>query len=298
MKKSEYKSIDTNSLRLFLAVYETGSLTGAAKLLGVNQSTASHGLQKLRKIFDDQLFVKSGRGIVPTDRVIELIPRIRKLLPDLTNLLQTQSFDPAEETKPIVIGTNGCGRLLITQQIFGAEEMNGLSLKFIDVGTGRNVEDILIKNKADVAIAISNNKISEHIHKKSLFKDTMRVYYDPEQGDAPKDIAEYCSALHATIDFDSDELSMVDVSLGKIGVNRTVALRVANIEVLPHLMKGTKLITTMPRQFSQNLFSDLAQCEPPIQIPPFSIDMMWHVRSDNSPRNRWLQKLIMSTFEK
>ncbi len=298
MKKSEYKSIDTNSLRLFLAVYDVGSLTEAAKLLGVNQSTASHGLQKLRKMFDDQLFVKSGRGIVPTDRVIELIPRVRKLLPELTNLLQTQSFDPAEETKPIIIGTNGCGRLLITQQIFGAEEMNGLSLKFIDVGTGRNVEDILIKNKADVAIAISNNKISEHIRKKSLFKDTMRVYYDPEQGDAPKDIAEYCSALHATIDFDSDELSMVDVTLGKIGVKRTVALRVANIEVLPHLMKGTKLITTMPRQFSQNLFSDLAQCEPPIQIPPFSIDMMWHVRSDNSPRNRWLQKLIMSTFEK
>ena len=298
MNKSEYKSIDTKSLRLFLAVYDVGSLTEAAKLLGVNQSTASHGLQKLRKIFDDQLFVKSGRGIVPTDRVIELIPRVRKLLPELTNLLQTQSFDPAEETKPIIIGTNGCGRLLITQQIFGAEEMNGLSLKFIDVGTGRNVEDILIKNKADVAIAISNNKISEHIRKKSLFKDTMRVYYDPEQGDAPKDIAEYCSALHATIDFDSDELSMVDVTLGKIGVKRTVALRVANIEVLPHLMKGTKLITTMPRQFSQNLFSDLAQCEPPIQIPPFSIDMMWHVRSDNSPRNRWLQKLIMSTFEK
>ncbi len=297
MKKSEYKSIDTNSLRLFLAVYETGSLTGAAKLLGVNQSTASHGLQKLRKIFDDQLFVKSGRGIVPTDRVIELIPRIRKLLPELTNLWQTQSFDPAEETKPIIIGTNGCGRLLITQQIFGAEEMNGLSLKFIDVGTGRNVEDILIKNKADVAIAISNNKISEHIRKKSLFKDTMRVYYDPDQGDAPKDIAEYCSALHATIDFDSDELSMVDVTLGRIGVTRKVVLRVATIEALPPLMKGTKLITTMPRQFSQNLFSDLAQCEPPIQIPPFSIDMLWHVRSDNSPRNRWLKKLIMSAFE-
>ena len=160
MNKSEYKSIDTNSLRLFLAVYDTGSLTGAAKILGVNQSTASHGLQKLRKIFDDQLFVKSGRGIVPTDRVIELIPRIRKLLPELTCLLQTQSFDPAEDTKPIVIGTNGCGRLVITQQIFGAEGMNGLSLKFVNVGTGRNVENILSNNKADVVIVISNNKSS------------------------------------------------------------------------------------------------------------------------------------------
>ena len=68
MSKFDGSGLDGHLLKLLLAVLETGSITAAAERLGVTQSAVSHLLDKLRAIAGDPLFVKRGRGIVPTAR--------------------------------------------------------------------------------------------------------------------------------------------------------------------------------------------------------------------------------------
>ena len=72
----DYADLDGRLLKLLLAVVETGSITGAALQLGVTQSAVSHLLDKLRAITGDPLFVKSGRGIVATQRALLLLSLI------------------------------------------------------------------------------------------------------------------------------------------------------------------------------------------------------------------------------
>ena len=76
----DYADLDGRLLKLLLAVVETGSITGAALQLGVTQSAVSHLLDKLRAITGDPLFVKSGRGIVATQRALLLAVHARELL--------------------------------------------------------------------------------------------------------------------------------------------------------------------------------------------------------------------------
>ena len=73
MSDFDHFDLDGHSLRLLVAVVEEGAVTRAAWRLGVTQSAVSHGLDKLRAIVGDPLFVRSGRGIVPTARALALV---------------------------------------------------------------------------------------------------------------------------------------------------------------------------------------------------------------------------------
>ena len=71
--------LDYRLLRLFLTIYDEGSVTAAANRLGVGQPTVSHGLDRLRQIIGDPLFVRSGRSVSPTAHADEIAPDIRNL---------------------------------------------------------------------------------------------------------------------------------------------------------------------------------------------------------------------------
>ena len=73
MQKTDYLSLDGHLLRLFVLVYETSSVSRTAEHLGINQSSVSHALGRLRQLIGEPLFVRSGRGIVPTARADALV---------------------------------------------------------------------------------------------------------------------------------------------------------------------------------------------------------------------------------
>lgn len=285
------------SLRLLIAIYETGSVTGASEVLNINQSSASQGLDKLRRIFGDPLFTKIGRGIAPTDHVELIIPKARQLLSEMTDLLEPDEFDPNNDPRPFVIATNSHLRKALTREFFKKSNANPPTLKIIGVGHGRNIEDILIHDKADIVIANGQSKYSDDIKTHKIFDDHMVCYYDASVRSAPDTLDSYCSALHAVIDFGFTDDSVVDVCLKHYRKTRKIGLFVPVIEALPRLMKGTPLITTMHKRLSASLFSELQYCEAPISIPAFTIEMIWHARSDNSPRNRWLRNLIQTVAD-
>ena len=298
MPKSEMASLDAQSLRLLVAIYDTGSVTAAAGQLGISQSTASHGLDKLRQIFSDPLFVKVGRGIAPTDRIEQLVPKVRTLLSDLTRLLEVEEFDPSHQEKPLVIATNAYGRQELTRKIFGPESVppRPARLELIELGPGRNIEAVLGTNAADLVIAIAKSDCAEFVRSESVLEDRLACFYDPQSRDAPNSLETFCEAPHAVVDFGGRDDSLIDISLKHRRLDRSIELRVSTIECLPRLIKGTKLITTMPASFAQTIFAGLAHCQPPIEVPAFGVSQYWHVRSENSLRNEWLRQFVRSAF--
>ena len=80
-------NLDFRALSTFLAVLDEGSVSRAAVRLGVTQSAVSHTLERLRQALGDPLFVKSGRGIVPTRCALQAGPHIRQILDALQTTL-------------------------------------------------------------------------------------------------------------------------------------------------------------------------------------------------------------------
>ncbi|TXD38065.1 LysR family transcriptional regulator [Lujinxingia vulgaris] len=59
--------LDWQSVRYFLAAYETRSFTKAARLLSVEQSTVSRRIAEMERVLDVALFERTSQGLVPTE---------------------------------------------------------------------------------------------------------------------------------------------------------------------------------------------------------------------------------------
>ncbi len=60
------KRFDLELLLVFDEIFKTGNVTRAADNLGLPQSSVSLALAKLRGHFNDQLFSRTAKGMVPT----------------------------------------------------------------------------------------------------------------------------------------------------------------------------------------------------------------------------------------
>ncbi|GAT74118.1 LysR-family transcriptional regulator [Microbacterium sp. HM58-2] len=80
--------------RTFLAAYRAGSVSAAARMLGLAQSSVTTQLQALERSIGEPLFVRLPRGIRPTSRADELAERVAGPLDALAAAVGTASAGP------------------------------------------------------------------------------------------------------------------------------------------------------------------------------------------------------------
>jgi DNA-binding transcriptional LysR family regulator len=97
MNPRDIRSLDVGMLRTFDALMRERSVSRAAARLFLSQPAVSASLNRLREVFDDPLFTRTGHGVTPTPRAHALAPQIGKVLADLARLLEG---DPATRHTP------------------------------------------------------------------------------------------------------------------------------------------------------------------------------------------------------
>ena len=113
MSTYDHLDLDGHLLTLLLAVYDEQSVTRAAQRLGVTQSAVSHGLDKLRAITGDALFVRAGRGITATSQAALLAGRARELLAGLQGFSTAVAFAPERLDLCLTLAANDLQRDLL-----------------------------------------------------------------------------------------------------------------------------------------------------------------------------------------
>ena len=74
--KPQLRTVDLNLLTVFDAVMQEQNITRAAHSLGMSQPAVSNAVSRLKVMFNDELFVRYGRGIQPTARAYQLFGKI------------------------------------------------------------------------------------------------------------------------------------------------------------------------------------------------------------------------------
>ena len=70
MKRNDLRCVDMNLLVVFEALIQERNLTRAAEKLSLGQPAVSAALVRLRRLFNDPLFERIGRRMVPTSRAL------------------------------------------------------------------------------------------------------------------------------------------------------------------------------------------------------------------------------------
>ena len=299
MEDFDYLSLNGRLLRLFLAVYDTGSVGGATEQLNLNQSTVSYSLDRLREAFEDPLFVKSGRGIIPTERAKAIAPRIRKLLVEMQLLTSRVEYDPAMDTAPVSLAVNVMELLPYVNFLHKQLErvMTQSSFRFLELGSRENVLQLLDAQAVDLVLSVRPTDLSSSLNSRPVFSFKQVCFFDANCRSAISSIEEFCEAGHAVLDFGGNSKSTIDHTLAAMSMSREVKLKAPNIAALAALIQGTSLITTMQADLANHIMSDLDFCEPPLAIPKVNFDLIWHRRAEFSGRNVWLRQLVLSTLQ-
>ena len=92
-------SFDLNLFVILNAIYTEGSLTKAAEVVGITQPAVSNALARLREKFNDDLFVRTGSGMVPTQKTENMIQDVQSALTLIQQSVNEPNTFDASTTK-------------------------------------------------------------------------------------------------------------------------------------------------------------------------------------------------------
>lgn len=87
MKRNDLRSIDLNLLVVFEALIQERNVSRAAEKLSLGQPAVSGALVRLRKLFNDPLFERIGRRMVPTARALQAAQTLGPALDSVCTVL-------------------------------------------------------------------------------------------------------------------------------------------------------------------------------------------------------------------
>ncbi|MUJ28202.1 LysR family transcriptional regulator [Aliivibrio fischeri] len=170
--------MDLNLLKTFDVVMNTLSVNEAAETLGNTAPAVSHTLNRLRKQYQDPLFVRKGRGIVPTNFAIELHAEIQEPLNRLLNGAKSrQAFEPKTSKRTFRISSHKDLDLMVVPPLIAYRDENAPNVKLkadIEHLNEQDRQTDLRMRKVDLILATV--PLEEHgYHNKLLFEQQLVV---------------------------------------------------------------------------------------------------------------------------
>jgi DNA-binding transcriptional LysR family regulator len=194
---------DWSHYRAFLAVLREGTLSGAARDLGLAQPTLGRQIAELERQLGTALFIRSQRGLLPTDAAWDIAPHAETMAAAVSSIMRAASGGAGN--------ASGVARITASE-IIGAEVLPRLLAGFrrthpgitIELVLSNRVEDLL-RGEADIAVRMVRPSqqalVARLIGEVSVGLYAHRVYL--EHSPAPKSLAELASN-HALIGFDQE----------------------------------------------------------------------------------------------
>lgn len=239
---------DLGMLRVFVFVYETKSVTAAAERLYISQPSVSYTLRKLRKLFGDQLFVRTGQGLEPTAVAEDLYPRLRQLLESVDEVMSgAKAFRPDQCTRTFRLRLTDVGVNGLLPRILHRLRSEAPNV-VLDVGALRfsTVVEELRLGQADAAICATRLDAPELLREPLFAQPYLGVCAPdhPRIGPAPT-IEQFEAEQHLAVAVETGHRTFSS-RLHDLDIAWDVAVTVPSFSALPMVLAGTELLSYAP----------------------------------------------------
>lgn len=277
---------DLNLLVLFETVLAKRHVGQAAAALNLSPSAVSHGLGRLRRLLNDPLFLRTPRGVTPTDRALQIAPRIAEILDGVRGILgEIEPFDPATSTRRFRIGTPDSALAvhgpLLVQQVESAAPSVGLSLLHVlpnfrtspGDGAFSHVLDQLDERSLDLAALprLADAPLPARFLVRSLGGDRLVGVCRPEHPFARRPSLEtYCAARHVFMSLTGDRTGVIDTVLAQLGQERTVMTTVPSAMLALLMAASADLVAGLPASLAEGQAARFGLVANPL---PFELEL-------------------------
>lgn len=291
---------DLNLIRAFIAIYETGSVSAAAKRLNITQPSVSHSLSRLRDLLQDPLFTRTREGMVPTFNATQLFNAFKNALDSIeTAISATRHFDPAQSNRCFRLALSDLGELYFLP--FLVRELQtiapSVALEIVQLDSDRITEWL---STGSVDAAVGNLQfVGGQARKRTLFTETYSCLLSashPSIGESLS-LQDYVSANHVVVAPFSGHHLVEDV-MTEMGLSRTIALRVPHFTNLGAVIASTDLVLTLPTRVARAFASDgrMRTLPLPFPISSFEVNLYWQPQTADSAAQQWFCDTITRTL--
>ena len=289
-------------LTIFDEVYKTRHVSRAAERLDLAQATVSIALGKLRKKFNDPLFTKTARGMLPTPFAEALITDVRATLSAMDKTLSRRlSFTPRSATRQFHIGCTDISEVVLMPRLLNHlhREAPGVTLHVSRISASTAEE--LTAGTVDLAVGFMP-ALDAGFHQQTLFNQN-RVCLVAQSHPRIRSTltrAAFVSEGHVTVASAGTGHAIVDAVLARKKIQRRIVATVPSFLAVGSIVANTQLLGIVPRLLASTMVAreNVRMLELPIELPSYSVKQHWHERFHQDPANLWLRDTLANLFSK
>jgi DNA-binding transcriptional LysR family regulator len=299
------ENVDLNLLLALDVLLDEGSVTTAARRLGLSTSAMSRTLARLRAVTGDPLLVRAGRGLVPTPHAMSLRDRVHALTREVQATLRprTDPLDLAVLERTFTLRANEDFIQFLSVPLCAAvaEAAPRVRLRF---ALKPNKDPApLREGLIDLEIGVIESAAPE-MRTRLLFRDhfvgVARTGH-PLLAGRGVTARRYAASRHVVVSRKAQVTGPVDEALQALGLRRTISVVVPAHADAMRLARQSDLVALVPSfclghglADSPAMAAGLRSFELPVRTPDISISALWHPRMDADPAHGWLRQMVVA----
>ncbi len=273
------------------ALLQEGSVTGAARRLGLSAPATSHALARIRVRLGDPILVRAGRGMVLTPRAQVLRDEVRAIIAAAGKALDQEGAARDQARTFVVHVTDYVLTILgIAVDRFIREAAPHAAIQFVP----NTLDDaaLLQTGASDLAVGIYG-ELPEEMRSRRLLTDRFVCVARAAHPSVARRLSfEQLVALpHIQIAPRGKPGGYIDDMLAERGARRHVARAVPYFLSALQLAASTDYLLVISERIAQKHAPSLGLVVHPVplELRPYALSLMWHPRVDADPANRVLR---------
>ncbi|NAX46441.1 transcriptional regulator LeuO [Photobacterium halotolerans] len=294
------RNVDLNLLTVFDAVMQEQNITRAAHNLGMSQPAVSNAVARLKATFDDELFIRHGRGIQPTTRAKQLFGPVRQALQLIKNELPSSTFLP--ETSDRLFRLAVCNPLDIRFAPHILRQLGDLAPK-AQVALEAGIESDMVQKLRyqELDFVIDYLRFDDQgFTSTELFKDELVVV---AAGNHPRiqgalSAGEFVAEKHAVLQPVQGARGFAEAVYHQ-APGCHVAYQGGSLSNMMYVVGQSDLIAVMPKWLAQSMAENLS-----LQLMTLPFDgktisgyLSWHDSSQKDKGHQWLREQLLAICE-
>jgi len=300
MNYSYFRNIDLNLLIVFLTLLKNSSVSKSAKELHMTQPAVSESLKRLRHMFNDELFIRTGRTITATDMALSYKNDLENLFEKMDSIFEERKeFDPSIANNHIKIGLPEYCAIPVIPKLQKLLIKQAPNIQITTVNTNiKNSTSILENKEVDFVIGHfekTPKSISNHI----LYNDKYIGIMSAENTCEITNIDEYFSNKHLHVSLRGENSGYIDQYLKRNNLgDREINVTLSNYIFSLNYLEKSNLIATEPYFAIKDIINrfDLKTFELPFKAPAIQISLGVLKTRENLPVIKWFSNMIQQAI--